>query len=66
MHYVEWQLLRVSEAAERWAVKESTVRAWLLARRISCVRVGKRAIRIPVAEVERLISEGTLPARERR
>lgn len=57
------QLLRISEAAEQLAVKESTIRAWLLARRISKVRVGRRAIRVPASEVERLISHGMVPAR---
>ena len=60
---IEQQLLRVSEAADLLAVKESTIRAWLLKRRISCVRVGGRAVRIPVSEVRRLIAEGTIPAR---
>ena len=60
------QLLRVSEAAELLAVKESTIRAWLLARRLSRVRVGRRAVRIPAAEVQRLIVEGTIPARDGR
>lgn len=59
------QLLRVSEAADLLAVRESTVRAWLLARRIGRVRVGRRSVRIPISEVERLIREGTIPAREK-
>jgi excisionase family DNA binding protein len=57
------QLLTVSEVAARLAVKESTVRAWLLSRRLSRVRVGRRAVRVPVKEVERIIAEGTIPAR---
>ncbi len=60
------QLLRVSKAAELLDVKESTIRAWLLARRISKVIVGRRAVRIPASEVERLISEGLVPARAER
>lgn len=60
------ELLRVSEAAERLSVRESTVRAWLLARRIGRVRVGRRSVRIPAAEIERLIHEGTIPAKEDR
>lgn len=60
------QLLRVSEAAERLAVKESTLRAWILARRLSCVHIGRRAVRIPISEIERIIVEGTVPAREGR
>ena len=60
------RLLRVSEAAEFLAVKESTVRAWLLRRKIGKVRVGARAVRIPASEIERIIAEGTIPALERR
>jgi excisionase family DNA binding protein len=60
------RLLRVPEFAERLGIKSSTARAWLLARRISKARVGRRAIRIPESEVERIISEGFIPARVRR
>jgi excisionase family DNA binding protein len=60
----EQQLLTASEVAERLAIKESTIRAWLLARRLARVRVGRRAVRIPVSEVERIIAEGTILARE--
>jgi len=58
------RLLRVSEFAERLGIQPSTARAWLLARRISKVKVGRRAIRIPESEAERIISEGFVPARE--
>lgn len=57
-------LLRPDEFAQRLGIKLSTVRAWLLARRISKVRVGRRAIRVPESEVERIIHEGFIPARE--
>jgi excisionase family DNA binding protein len=60
------KLLRVSEVAELLAIKESTIRAWLLARRISCVRVGRRAVRIPASEVDRILVQGTIPAKEER
>jgi excisionase family DNA binding protein len=60
------KLLTVAEAAERLALKESTIRAWLLARRLVKVRVGRRAVRIPLDAVERLVAEGTIPAREER
>lgn len=60
------RLLRVSEAAEILAVKESTVRAWVLHRRIEAVRVGRRAIRIPSSAVQKIIEAGTIPAHEER
>jgi excisionase family DNA binding protein len=60
------KMLTVRQCAEILAVKESTIRAWLLHRKLAKVRVGARAIRIPVAEVERLIEAGFVAARERR
>jgi excisionase family DNA binding protein len=59
-------LLSVPQVAQRLAVKESTVRAWLLRRQLAHVKVGRRAVRIPVGEVERIIREGCIPAREAR
>lgn len=56
------RLLRVEEAAELLAVKPSTIRAWLLHRKLGRVRVGARAVRIRASEIERIISEGTIPA----
>lgn len=60
------ELLTVPEAARRLALKESTLRAWLLTRRIAKVRVGARAVRVPLAEIERIIREGFIPARGER
>ena len=60
------QLLTTAQVAERLAIKESTIRAWLLARRLARVRIGRRAVRIPESEVERIIAEGTVSARENR
>jgi excisionase family DNA binding protein len=59
-------LLTVRQAAERLALKEATIRAWLLRRQISSVRVGGRAVRIPCSEINRIISEGLIPARGQR
>lgn len=60
------ELLRVEDFAARLNIKPSTARAWLLRRRIAKVRLSSHAIRIPSSEVARLISEGLIPARERR
>ncbi|HEY4739909.1 MAG TPA: helix-turn-helix domain-containing protein [Candidatus Acidoferrales bacterium] len=57
------ELLRVTEVAERLGLRASTIRAWILHRRIEAVRVGRRAIRISAAEVARIIVEGTISAR---
>lgn len=57
-------LLRVEEAAELLGLRPSTIRAWLLRRQIASVHLSGRAVRIPLEEVERIIREGTVPARE--
>lgn len=59
-------LLTVPEIAQRLAVKQSTIRAWLLTRRLCKVRVGRRAVRVPASEIDRIISEGMVPARRDR
>jgi len=59
-------LLRAPEFAERLGLRVSTVRAWILHRRISVVRVGRRAIRIPASEIQKIIEAGTIPARGER
>lgn len=58
-------MLTVHQAAERLGLQPSTVRAWIAQRRIGIVRLG-RAVRIPLEEVERLIAQGTIPARVQR
>ncbi len=60
------RLLRVEEAAALLNVKPSTIRAWLLRRKLPRVRIGARAVRIPLEAIEALIEAGTVPARERR
>lgn len=59
-------LLTVPEVAARLAVKESTIRAWLLTRRLCKVRVGRRAVRVPASEIDRIIAEGLVPMRKER
>jgi len=48
--------------AARVGVKESTVRAWLAAGKLGYVKLG-RAVRVPEAEIERLIANGFRAAR---
>lgn len=60
------KLLRVSEVADCLGLRSSTIRSWVLHRRIDAVRVGTRAIRIPSSAVQKLIDGGLIPARERR
>lgn len=56
------ELLTVDEAAAELTLKPKTIRAWIASRRIGHVRLGKRAIRIHINEINRLIDEGTIPA----
>lgn len=51
----------VSEAANELALSVHTIRAWIAARRIAHIRLG-RAIRIPASEIRRVIEENTVPA----
>jgi excisionase family DNA binding protein len=59
------ELLSMEEAARRLGLRPVTVRMWAAARRIAKVKLGRRVL-IPVAEVERLISENLTPALPRR
>lgn len=59
-------LLRVEEAAEFLNLKPSTIRAWILRRKLACVRIGQRAVRIPRAALEEVVASGTIPARRGR
>ena len=51
------QLLDVTQFAEALGVTPSCIRRWILERRINVVKLG-RLVRIPVTEVDRLISAG--------
>jgi excisionase family DNA binding protein len=51
----------VAEAAEELGLSVYTVRAWVACRRLAHLRLG-RAIRIPAAEIRRVIAESTIPA----
>lgn len=53
--------LTVRETAETLGIAERTVRAWILSRKIGTVKLG-RAVRIPGAEITRLVRQGSRPA----
>ena len=57
------RLLRVEEFAAALSVKPSAIRRWLLERRVSSVKVGRKLIRIPASEIDRLVEAGFRPAR---
>ncbi len=51
----------VTEAADELGLSVHTIRAWVASRRIGYLRLG-RAIRIPAAEIRRIIEQSTVPA----
>jgi excisionase family DNA binding protein len=61
----EKQLLNVREFAALLNVTPACIRRWLLERRIACVKIGERLVRIPIEERDRIIQAGFRPARSR-
>jgi excisionase family DNA binding protein len=57
-------LLRVPEAAALLGLKPATVRAWLLQRKLPCVGLSARAVRLRREDIERIISQGFVGARQ--
>ena len=55
-------LLNVKETAQLLGLEVSTIRAWILHRRISYIKLG-RAVRIRLSDLQALIQAGTVPAR---
>lgn len=56
------ELLTVPEAAAFLRVQPSTIRAWILQRRIAFVRLGGRAIRFRRSDLSALVSASIVPA----
>jgi excisionase family DNA binding protein len=56
------KLVRVPEAAELLSISPKTLWAYVAARKIDTVRIG-RSVRIPTSAIDWLIDEGTTPAR---
>lgn len=59
---VSTQLITIREAANRLGLKESTIRKYILKRQIAYVKPSVRAVRIPIEELERILSNGLRPA----
>ena len=55
------RLLTVDQAADRLGLKPSTIRAWILRRKLGFTKIGAKAIRVPEAEVDRLAEAGFVP-----
>lgn len=56
------RLLTVKQAADEMGLSARTIWAWVYARKLSAVRLG-RAVRIPQAAIDELIEAGTMPAK---
>jgi excisionase family DNA binding protein len=52
-------LLTVKEAAQLLTIKESTLRDWVLRKKLPIVRVGEKLIRIRRAELLKLLVDET-------
>jgi excisionase family DNA binding protein len=57
------KLLTVRQAAQQLGVSRHTVRSWTYSGRISVVRVGPKAIRIPTEAIANIIAAGFKPAK---
>ena len=55
------KLLTVREVADRLGLKESTIRKRILQRQIAYVKPSLRAVRIPIEELERILTAGFRP-----
>jgi excisionase family DNA binding protein len=57
------EMLTLGEAAWRLGLKVSTLRAWVLLRKIPYIKLSSRCIRISRLELEELVRTRTIPAR---
>jgi excisionase family DNA binding protein len=55
------QLLTVREASQQLGLHESTIRKWIMSRRLGACKIG-RAVRIPASTVQNLINRGYKPS----
>jgi excisionase family DNA binding protein len=56
------EYLRIKVFAKKMDMSEKTLRRWCAEGRVTHVRFA-RTIRIPLSELNRLVTEGTVPAR---
>lgn len=56
------EMLSIEQSAARLGIKPVTLRAWIAARRIGRVKLGRRVL-VPAREISRLIEENFIPAR---
>ena len=58
-------MLTVNEVAQELGLKAPTIRLWVAQRKVAHFKLG-RAVRIPHSELERLMKESLIPARDSR
>jgi excisionase family DNA binding protein len=58
------KLLTVKQSAEQLGLSARTVWAWIYARKLGVVRLG-RAVRIPQTAIDEMIAAGSIPAKGR-
>lgn len=58
---IQDRLVTVAEGADVLGISIHTMRAWVAARKITAVRLG-RAVRLPLASLRALIEDATVPA----
>ena len=61
MKKVREELLTLKEFAEVFDCTVSCARRWIREGRVASVKVGRRLVRIPGSEVERLLMDGLRP-----
>jgi excisionase family DNA binding protein len=59
------KLLSIRECSERTGHQESTWRAWILHRKIPFYKVG-RSVRVAESDLQKLIEQARIPAKEER
>jgi excisionase family DNA binding protein len=59
------RMLTVKESADQLGLSARTIWAWVYARKLGVVRLG-RAVRIPQTAIDELIEAGSIPAQTRR
>jgi excisionase family DNA binding protein len=62
----ENRLFKIEDFAAALDVKPSCIKRWILERRIASVKVGRRLVRIPAGEIDRIVRDGLRPAMQSR
>jgi excisionase family DNA binding protein len=55
-------MLSPEQAAEALGVSRKTIYQWIGQRKVDSVKISSRCVRIPIASIERMIADNTVPA----